>query len=301
VTEQPPPADPDSPEAADGPDVERIARLRAGVGQPAATEPAATEPAATEPAATEPAATQAVATQPVATQPVAAEPGRPAFWTPGPAATQAPQVEPAVAEPAVAAPPPATEPRAAAVTSAGPALGAPEPATRPTGRRGRVARLGSRAVPAVVVLAVVAAVTVALAGWVVSRVSSVNAVDGTRADVVGAATSGVATVLSYDYRHLDTDFAHAQGLLTAKFRKQYDDTTAKGVRPLAAKYKAISSADVSAAGVVEAGRDRAVVLVFVNQTVTNSQLTAPRLDRSRIKVSLVRSNGRWLIDKLTTL
>jgi Mce-associated membrane protein len=43
------------------------------------------------------------------------------------------------------------------------------------------------------------------------------------------------------------------------------------------------------------------VLVFVNQTVTNSQLTAPRLDRSRIDVTLVRSNGHWLIDKLTTL
>jgi Mce-associated membrane protein len=119
--------------------------------------------------------------------------------------------------------------------------------------------------------------------------------------VVGAASSGVATILSYDYRHLDADFASAERLLTPHFRKQYDDTTAKGVKPLAAKYKAISSADVSAAGVVDAGHDRAVVLVFVNQTVTNSQLAAPRLDRSRIDVTLVRSNGRWLIDKLTTL
>jgi Mce-associated membrane protein len=156
-------------------------------------------------------------------------------------------------------------------------------------------------VAAVVVLALLAAVTVALAALVTSRASSNNAVDGAPGDVVGAATSGVATVLSYDYRHLDADFAHAQGLLTPKFRKQYDDTTAKGVRPLAAKYKAISSADVSAAGVVEATDTRAIVLVFVNQTVTNSQLSAPRLDRSRIRVSLVRSNGRWLIDKLTTL
>jgi Mce-associated membrane protein len=211
----------------------------------------------------------------------AAPPAEPApttqFWTPAPVAAGPPPPEPA----AVAA---------SDVTS--PVADAPA---------GRVGRVGPPAVAAVVVLAVLAAVTVALAGLVASRVSSVNAVDATRGDVVGAATSGVATVLSYDYRHLDSDFARAQGLLTASFRKQYDDTTAKGVRPLAAKYKAISSADVSAAGVVEDGRDRAVVLVFVNQTVTNSQLSAPRLDRSRIKVSLVRSHGRWLIDKLTTL
>jgi Mce-associated membrane protein len=152
-----------------------------------------------------------------------------------------------------------------------------------------------------VATAVLAATATALAGLVTTHVSSVNAVESTRSDVVGAATSGVATVLSYDYRHLDSDFAAAERLLSPKFRKQYDDTTAKGVKPLAAKYKAISSADVSAAGIVEAERDRAVVLVFVNQTVTNSQLTAPRLDRSRIDVTLVRSNGHWLIDKLTTL
>jgi Mce-associated membrane protein len=160
---------------------------------------------------------------------------------------------------------------------------------------------GSPWLAAGVAAAVLAATATALAGVVTARVSSANAVEHTRSEVIGAATSGVATVLSYDYRHLDANFAAAERLLTPRFRKQYDDTTGKGVRPLAAKYKAISSADVSAAGVVDAQRDRAVVLVFVNQTVTNSQLTAPRLDRSRIDVTLVRSNGRWLIDKLTTL
>jgi Mce-associated membrane protein len=189
-----------------------------------------------------------------------------------------------------------TEPTAADEPPTQPA--APGPSLVPSAG---VGWLATPAVAAVTVVAVLAAAAVALAALVTTHVSSVNAVERTRGDVVGAATSGVATVLSYDYRHLDADFAKAQRLLTAHFRKQYDDTTAKGVRPLATKYKAISSADVSAAGVVEAGSDRAVVLVFVNQTVTNSQLTAPRLDRSRIDVTLVRSHGRWLIDKLTTL
>jgi Mce-associated membrane protein len=225
-----------------------------------------------------------------ASQPDATPPEASAAPPEGTAGTELPTVEPPTVELTK------TEPHATTPTPV--PLPAPPAAADAPRRRSRVA---VPALAVVVVLAVVAAATVALAGLVAARVSSANAVDGTRGDVVGAATSGVATVLSYDYRHLDTDFARARGLLTPKFRKQYDDTTAKGVRPLAAKYKAISSADVSAAGVVEAGRDRAVVLVFVNQTVTNSQLTAPRLDRSRIKVSLVRSQGRWLIDKLTTL
>jgi Mce-associated membrane protein len=46
---------------------------------------------------------------------------------------------------------------------------------------------------------------------------------------------------------------------------------------------------------------RATVLVFVDQTVTNSQLKAPRLDRSRVEVTLVNSHGRWLINNLSPI
>jgi Mce-associated membrane protein len=208
---------------------------------------------------------------------------------PVPPAAPAPPAPVAPAAPPPAAPPPAASPAPGPVSPA-PAQGfaAAEP-------------VSSTRLAVAVVTAVLAATATALAGLVTVHVSSVDAVEHTRTDVIGAATSGVARVLSYDYRHLDGDFTAAERLLTPHFRKQYDDTTAKGVRPLAAKYKAISSADVSAAGIVDAGRDRAVVLVFVNQTVTNSQLTAPRLDRSRIDVTMVRSDGRWLIDRLTTL
>ena len=122
--------------------------------------------------------------------------------------------------------------------------------------------------------------------------------DGAVASALSAATTDVGTVLSYDYRHLDRDFARAEALLTPTFRKQYLDTTEKGVRPLAGKYKAISTAQVTSAGLVDGSRDKAVVLVFVSQTATNSQLTAPRLDRARIKATLVRGGDGWLIANL---
>lgn len=150
----------------------------------------------------------------------------------------------------------------------------------------------------VVVFAVFGA---ALAAVATARVSHRHAVDSARENAVAAATSGVATVLSYDYRHLASDFRRAEGLLTPRFRAQYVKTTAKGVEPLAAQYQAVSTATVAAAGSVENSADRAVVLVFVDQTVTNSQLAAPRLDRSRIDVTLVRTGGRWLIDALRPL
>jgi Mce-associated membrane protein len=153
-------------------------------------------------------------------------------------------------------------------------------------------------VASVAVLAVAAA---ALAAVAAARVSHRHAVDHARDNATAAATSGVATVLSYDYRHLASDFHRAESLLTARFRKQYDKTTAAGVEPLARKYQARSSAQVSAAGSITASANRVVVLVFVDQTVTNSQLSAPRLDRSRIDVTLLRQGDRWLIDRLSPI
>jgi hypothetical protein len=41
--------------------------------------------------------------------------------------------------------------------------------------------------------------------------------------------------------------------------------------------------------------------VFVDQTVSNSQLAQDRLDRSRINVTLVHRDGRWLIDRLAPI
>jgi Mce-associated membrane protein len=163
----------------------------------------------------------------------------------------------------------------------------------------------ARRTPALLLVAVVAAVAVllsALAATAAMRRSDNLAgnLENTQevADVIAAASNQVSTVLSYDYRHLDEDFARATALLTPRFKEQYLSTTAKGVQPLAEKYKAISSAQATAAGLVEGTPDRAVVLVFVAQTVTNTQLTAPRLDRSRIRTTLVRSGDGWLIDSL---
>jgi len=153
-------------------------------------------------------------------------------------------------------------------------------------------------VTAVTVLAVLAA---ALAAVAAERVSHRHALDRARENAVGAATSGVATVLSYDYRHLPADFKKATGLLTAKFRKQYEKTTAAVVEPLAPKYKVITTAQVTAAGTVSIDVDRVVVLVFASQTTTNTQLSAPRLDRSRIDVTMVRDGDRWLIDAMSPI
>ena len=162
-----------------------------------------------------------------------------------------------------------------------------------------VGRAPTVAVPALAALVVLAVVAVVLATLLSLRVSDNHEKNQAATAALSAATTGVASVLSYNYKTLDADFGKAEALLTPSFRKSYEATTAKAVQPLAAKYKAVSTAQVSAAGVIAASASKAKVLVFVSQQVTNTQLSAPRLDRSRIEVELVLTHGDWLINKLT--
>lgn len=156
----------------------------------------------------------------------------------------------------------------------------------------------------VVVTSALAAISV-LAGAVAAvgamRASHAQAVQVARTEALASAAAGVPVALSYNYRHLDRDFAAAEARLTPRFRRQYAAVTAKQVEALATKYHVTSTAEITASAVVSAEADRVVLLVFVNQTSTNSLRSAPRLDRSRIDVTMARTGGRWLIDRLDPL
>lgn len=116
-----------------------------------------------------------------------------------------------------------------------------------------------------------------------------------------AAISEVRATLTYNYKTLTADFANAEKGMTPTFRANYAHTTTSLVAPVARKQSAISTADVSAAGVSSAAPNAVTVLVFANQTVQNTLLAHPRLDRTRIKVSMLNLHGTWLIDSLIPL
>jgi hypothetical protein len=114
-----------------------------------------------------------------------------------------------------------------------------------------------------------------------------------------AAKKETAAALSYDYRTLDADFQRAEAGMSRKFRANYAQTAANSVTPLAQRTHAVTTGTVAAAGVVSATPTTARILVFADQTVQNKLLNATsRLDRSVIEVSMVKENGRWVIDNL---
>ncbi|MFE1311499.1 hypothetical protein [Streptomyces sp. NPDC058755] len=130
-----------------------------------------------------------------------------------------------------------------------------------------------------------------------------------RAEALAAARKAAPVVLSYDYRHLDRDFARARALLTGAFRDQYGKTTRTVVGPTARKYHGVVKAAVAAptdggapaVSVVSAAPDKVVVLLFVNQVTQSTQVSGSRLDLNRVRMTLARTSDGWKVSAVDAL
>jgi Mce-associated membrane protein len=134
-----------------------------------------------------------------------------------------------------------------------------------------------------------------------SQVSNLKALDHAQATALAAASQYAAEVASYDYHHLNQDFALVESNSTASFRTQFSNSSA-ALRPILTQYHAVAKAKVVAAGLESATTNRAVASVFINQTVSNTtQKSGPTTDQSRLELTLVRQHGKWLIENLKLL
>ncbi|MER6732387.1 hypothetical protein [Streptomyces puniciscabiei] len=167
--------------------------------------------------------------------------------------------------------------------------------------------LGRRVLTAVLGVVLVAGLVVAaVLGW---QYREGRQAEQARGAALAAARKAAPVVLSYDYRHLDRDFARARALLTGHFRDQYGRTTKTVVAPTATKYHGVVKATVAtpadggapAVSVVSAAPDRAVVLLFVNQVTESTQVAEPRLDLNRVRMTLTRTSGGWKVSGVDAL
>lgn len=156
------------------------------------------------------------------------------------------------------------------------------------------------------VVLVAGLVAIAVLGW---QYWEGRRAEQARGEALAAARKAAPLVLSYDYRHLDRDFARARTHLTGAFRAEYGRTTTKVVGPTARKYHGVVKATVAApaggglpaASVVSAGTDKAVVLLFVNQVTTSTQVTGSRMDLNRVRLTLTRTSEGWKVSAVDAL
>jgi Mce-associated membrane protein len=161
-----------------------------------------------------------------------------------------------------------------------------------------------------VVLALVAVVLLVLAvgpfvvgmGWQDYRaVQAQTEIDSARRQAPAAAERAATAILSYDYKTLEADRDAAAAFMTPGYRKQYLDTFDSLVMDAAKERKAHVEANVRASGVSQAGADRVEVLLFVNQTTTSTANSGePQTALNRVMFSMVRSDGTWRVDDITS-
>ncbi len=168
---------------------------------------------------------------------------------------------------------------------------------RPGQRRPPTASAPARPSPWLIGAVALAVVAAGVLG--VLDLRTVNSADAAR-EAQAAAVTDTQLLLSYDHRRIDADVAAARQRLTGSFADEYAKTS-KALIPIAVQYKAVVRASVSAAGIVRADGDEAVVMLFVNQSTTSTRIQGTKVDQNRVRVTMRKVADDWRIAKVEAL
>ena len=147
---------------------------------------------------------------------------------------------------------------------------------------------------------VVALAGASLAAVQTTRLSHEQSLAQARESALAAARQIAVDIADYDYRTIDKDFTRVTNESTGKFLSEFS-TQSAGVRDAIVAAKAVSTAQVAAAGVVTAGPKAAQVDVALNRTVTNAAAPKGTQAAFGLQINLVKRDGRWIASEVTPL
>ncbi|MEV0337913.1 h domain protein [Nocardia sp. NPDC050713] len=122
-----------------------------------------------------------------------------------------------------------------------------------------------------------------------------------RQDAVTAADRAVSAMFSYNFTSVDTELPKAADNLSADFREDYLKLITEAIAPGAKEKQLTVQATTQASGVVSADRDHAVVLLYLNQVTTSKESPQGTTTGSRVRVTLDKTDDRWLVDAVTPI
>ena len=114
-----------------------------------------------------------------------------------------------------------------------------------------------------------------------------------------AAAMGTA-LLSYDYTHLEKGKQDVLRLATGTFRRQYNEAFTGGLDELLKETKATSQVREAEVLLGEVGEDGATAIVILDTIVSGTAGTNRSLV-SYVRLDLVRTGERWLVNAVTNL
>ncbi|MBN4925486.1 hypothetical protein IEU95_01485 [Hoyosella rhizosphaerae] len=151
-----------------------------------------------------------------------------------------------------------------------------------------------------VVLVAILAVVSAVLGflyWDASRgQQQLLAIEELRAEALDDASRYAELFGTYDFENLDENLNGVKAISTPEYAEEYESIVEELSEVILAA-EARSVGTVANAGVQELTDEVAVVVVFLNQQVTNLLIEDPagRRDPSRIVITLQRDGDQWLL------
>jgi Mce-associated membrane protein len=116
-------------------------------------------------------------------------------------------------------------------------------------------------------------------------------------DAQRAAVAYAQILTSIDSNKVDENFNQVLDGATGEFKDMYTQSSTQ-LRQLLIDNKASAHGVVLESAVQSATRDKVVVLLFVDQSVSNTTVPDARIDRSRIKMTMEYVDGRWRAAKV---
>jgi Mce-associated membrane protein len=139
--------------------------------------------------------------------------------------------------------------------------------------------------------------TVALAGFFGWQLKQERDVDAAGRAALDVAKNYAVVLTSVDNGKIDENFAQVLDGATGEFKDMYSQSAAQ-LRQLLIDNKAVSHGTVVDAGIKSATKNKVEVLIYVDQSISNTVNPDPRIDRSRVTITMERIDNRWLASKV---
>lgn len=122
-----------------------------------------------------------------------------------------------------------------------------------------------------------------------------------RRAALDAARAATVSLTSYDHRTLDQDFGRVSAIAVGDFAREYAETSA-ALRPTLEQTQAVATSQVPAVGIEQLQTDpvRVVAVVAVDQVIQTAG-AEPRTELNRLRMTLVRPEQTWLVEKVQRL
>ena len=122
-------------------------------------------------------------------------------------------------------------------------------------------------------------------------------IDSASRAALSSAQRFAVTLTSIDTNSVDQNFTQVVDGSTGEFKDIYSQS-ANQLRQVLIDNKAMSKGTIIDSAVKSASKTKVDVVLFVDQWITNVASPQPRLDRSRVAMTMELIDGRWLASKV---